>query len=177
MILSYTTEGMKLWREMELSMEAPKVHAVQDHLCDQLTQYQWIGDLMEDFVEQAHQDGIHDDRRTRSIKDKTIVAAIHSNWEHKRKLPSETMISEEVTRRSVQTQHSTAEDGEAIVVPISQKDEKRRIEGEKKDTVRAIALETIRGNIGPFFPTGHQQNLMDATRRMQIEPGQINKSL
>jgi hypothetical protein len=143
---------MKFWREMELSMEAPKVHAVQDHLCDQLIQYQGIGDLMEDFVEQAHQDGILDDRRTRSIKDKTVVAAIHSHWEHKQKIPTVTMISEEVTRCSVRTRCSTAEDGEAIVIPISQKDEKGRIEGEQKDTVRAMALETIRGNLRPFFP-------------------------
>jgi hypothetical protein len=63
------------------------------------------------------------------------------------------------------------------VDPIIQNDEKQRIEGEQKDAVRAMALETIRGNIGPFFPTGCQQNLMDATCRMQIAPGLINKSL
>jgi hypothetical protein len=32
----YVKEDMRLWREMDLSMEAPKVHAIQDHLCDQL---------------------------------------------------------------------------------------------------------------------------------------------
>jgi hypothetical protein len=40
-----------------------------------------------------------------------------------------------------------------------------------------MALEIIRGNIGPFFPTRHQQNLIVATHRMQIAPGLINKSV
>ncbi len=85
---------MKLWREMELGMKAPKVHAVQYHLYDQLVHYQGIGDLTKDFAEQAHQDRIHDDRRTRTIKDKAIVAATHSNWEHKQKLPLRTMTDD-----------------------------------------------------------------------------------
>ena len=51
------------------------------------------------------------------------------------------------------------------------------IEGEQKDTIRAMALETVRGKVGPFFPTGRQRYLVDATRRMQIAPGLINKSV
>jgi hypothetical protein len=80
---TYVRQGMKLWREMDLSMEAPKVHAIQDHLCDQMLKFGGIGDLMEDFVEQSHQDGIRDDRRTRTLKNKAVVAVLHSNWEHK----------------------------------------------------------------------------------------------
>jgi len=82
-IQSYSTVGMRLWREMDLSMEAPKVHAFQDHLCDQLMQLKGIGDLSEDFVEQAHQEGIRDNRRRNSLKDRAVVVAIHSKWEHK----------------------------------------------------------------------------------------------
>jgi hypothetical protein len=49
---------MKLWRYLELSVEAPKPHAIEDHLCDQMLKFNGIGDLGEDWVEQAHQDGI-----------------------------------------------------------------------------------------------------------------------
>ncbi len=40
-----------------------KVHAIEDHLCDQILQFGGIGDLGEDFMEQSHQDGIKDQKR------------------------------------------------------------------------------------------------------------------
>jgi hypothetical protein len=36
MLQSYVTDGMRLWREMERSTEAPKPHAIEDHLVDQV---------------------------------------------------------------------------------------------------------------------------------------------
>jgi hypothetical protein len=36
---SYVTDGMKYWREMELSIEAPKPHAIEDHLVNQVVQF------------------------------------------------------------------------------------------------------------------------------------------
>ncbi len=53
----FVVEGMKLWREMELSTEAPKPHAIEYHWIDQMIQFNGIGNLGEDFVEQSHQDG------------------------------------------------------------------------------------------------------------------------
>jgi hypothetical protein len=35
----YIYLGMKLWRELELTVEAPKPHAIEDHLCDQMQWY------------------------------------------------------------------------------------------------------------------------------------------
>jgi hypothetical protein len=58
------------------------VYAIEVHLFYQLLWFQGIGDLTEYFVEQAHQDGIND-RRTKTNKDRVVVAVIQSNWEHK----------------------------------------------------------------------------------------------
>ena len=60
---SYVTGGMRLRREMELSTEALKLHAIEDHLVDQVIQFNGIADLGEYFVEQSHQIGIRDHRR------------------------------------------------------------------------------------------------------------------
>ncbi len=50
-------EAIKLYRELGLSV-SPKPHAIEDHLCVQMSRLKGIGDLGEDFVEQSHQDGI-----------------------------------------------------------------------------------------------------------------------
>jgi predicted membrane-bound mannosyltransferase len=89
--------------------------------------------LSEDFVEQAHQDGIWDNSRTNLQKDRAVVAAIHSKWEYKRKLPSVLMKSEAVGRRSVRTMKTSNDADEMIVMPISEKDKKKKILGEQKE--------------------------------------------
>lgn len=60
----FVREALRLWRGLELSV-SPKVHAIEDHLCDQIVEFGGIGDLGEDLVEQSHQDGIKDHRRTK----------------------------------------------------------------------------------------------------------------
>jgi hypothetical protein len=60
-----------------LSVEAPKPHELENHLCDQMLRLNGIDDLGEDWVEQPHQDGIRDERRSRSIKDRGAAAILH----------------------------------------------------------------------------------------------------
>ncbi len=66
-------------------------------------------------------------------KDRAVVAAIHSKWEHKRKLPSVLTKSEAVGRRPVRTRQTSNDAGEIIVMPISEKDEKKKTLGEQKE--------------------------------------------
>lgn len=49
--------ALRLWRGLDLSI-TPKVHAIEDHMVDQIRRLKGIGDLGEDFVERSHQDGI-----------------------------------------------------------------------------------------------------------------------
>ena len=75
----FVTEGMRLWRALDLSV-APKPHAIEDHLCDQMGRLLGIGDhLGEDFVEQSHQSGIKYNSWSRTIKDAIQVTNCKCN--------------------------------------------------------------------------------------------------
>jgi hypothetical protein len=52
-------EGLKWQRGLDLSI-TPKVHAIENHLCNQIFRFKGTGDLGEDFVEQSQRDGIKD---------------------------------------------------------------------------------------------------------------------
>lgn len=65
-------------KKMELYFEALKPHAIKDHLRNQLIKFHGIGDLTEDILEQAHQDGIFEDRLTCITEGKAVVEVIHN---------------------------------------------------------------------------------------------------
>jgi hypothetical protein len=90
----FAMEDTQLWRALKLSMDAPKLHVVEDHLCDQIHQFKGIGDLGEDWVKQSHQEGIRDNKRSRNQMDYNEVATLYCKWEQKRKLPVVQMIIE-----------------------------------------------------------------------------------
>jgi hypothetical protein len=52
---------------MELSV-TPKYHASEDHACDQLELLKGLADFCEDWVEQLHQLGLKNNRRTKTIR-------------------------------------------------------------------------------------------------------------
>ncbi len=60
-------ESLWLWRALSLNV-TPKVHAAEDHLCQQVCRLNGIGDLGEDFLEQSHQEGIKDHARSKNAK-------------------------------------------------------------------------------------------------------------
>ena len=104
----FVAEGMRLWRALKLSMEAPKPHAVEDHLCDQIIRLKGIGDLNEDWVSHAHQDEIRDKIRSSSQKEQAFIARRHCRWEQKQKLPAVQMIKKLVKLKNISgLRHST----------------------------------------------------------------------
>ena len=71
-----------MWRNLRFSMRGTKIHGLEDHVVQQMELYNGIGDFLEDFVEQSHQDGIRDELRTRNLeRSKAYVS--HSRWEWK----------------------------------------------------------------------------------------------
>ena len=64
-----------------LSMQSIKIHGVEDHLFDQIKQYNGIGCFIEDFIEQAHQSGNLDENRTGKLRDKEKGYNHHSTYE------------------------------------------------------------------------------------------------
>ena len=53
---------MTCWRNLRLSTKMVKIHGIEDHLLDQIKDYGGIGDFIEDFIEQAHQFGMLDEK-------------------------------------------------------------------------------------------------------------------
>jgi hypothetical protein len=75
--------AMGLWRGIGQSI-SPKVHAIEDHLVEQILRLQGIGDLGEDFVEQLHQEGIIEEVQSKCAKSREIAAIQQCHREHKR---------------------------------------------------------------------------------------------
>ena len=58
-----------------------KIHGVEDHLFDQIKKYNGIGCFIEDFIEQAHQFGVLDERRTGKLRNRSKAFQSHSTNE------------------------------------------------------------------------------------------------
>jgi hypothetical protein len=71
---------LHLWRCLRMSMQGPKIHGMEDHLLEQMIRFNGIGDFTEDFVEQAHQYGVKEELRTRSLNRGKAFKS-HSRWE------------------------------------------------------------------------------------------------
>ena len=52
---------MLCWRNLRVSTKMVKIHGIEDHLLDQI-KHNGIGCFIEDFIEQAHQFGILDEK-------------------------------------------------------------------------------------------------------------------
>jgi hypothetical protein len=63
------------------------MHAIEDHLFDQVTCLNGSGDLGKVFLEQSHQDGIRDHVRPKHSK-REHAALQHSKWEEQHLHPS-----------------------------------------------------------------------------------------
>ena len=72
----------------------PKVHIIEDHAIEQFERLQGFGDFTEDYIEQAHQWGEIEERRTHGLRDRTKAANAHSKWEFMRLNP---LVVKEVT--------------------------------------------------------------------------------
>jgi chaperonin cofactor prefoldin len=155
----FVQEGLRLWRGLDLSI-TPKVHAIEDHLCDQMLLFKGIGDLGEDFVEQSHQDGIKDHRRLKNPASHIISAEWQSKWEHVRKHPKVLRV-----QRQVQ-QHANRGQTIAII-----RDERKRVLQETKRTIRdqslITATTTAAQNGGVFIRSGRKRNIEEV--RADIE--------
>ena len=61
---------MICWRNLRLSTKMVKNHEIEDYLLDQIKKHNGIGCFIEDFIEQAHQFGILDEKRPANMRDR-----------------------------------------------------------------------------------------------------------
>ena len=71
-----------------------KAHVIEDQAIDQMERLNGFGDFTEAFVEQAHQWGEGEERRTHGLRDRGKAANAHSKWEVMRLHP---LVVKEVT--------------------------------------------------------------------------------
>jgi hypothetical protein len=76
----YAAKAVAVWWVMELSV-TPKCHASEDHACDQLELLKGLADLCEDWVEQLHQLGLKNNRRTKTIMNRDRKFKLYTQWE------------------------------------------------------------------------------------------------
>ena len=64
-----------------------------------------IGDFLEDFIEQAHQFGMKEEKRTANMRDQVRAANSHSKWEWADKMSSNIRVAkEEMTKTTSRKQ-------------------------------------------------------------------------
>jgi hypothetical protein len=76
----YVSKAVAVWRIMELSV-TPKCHASKDHACDQLGLLKGLADFCVVWVEQLHQLGLKNNRRTKSIRNQDRKYKLYTQWE------------------------------------------------------------------------------------------------
>ena len=76
----YTKKALAVWRILQLSV-TPKCHGSEDHACDQLELLKGLADFCEDWVEQLHQLGLKNNRRTKTIRNRDQKYKLYTHWE------------------------------------------------------------------------------------------------
>jgi hypothetical protein len=76
----FAMKALAVWRILELSV-TPKCHGAEDHACDQLELLQGLADFCEDWVEQLHQLGLKNNRRTKTIRNRDRKYKLYTKWE------------------------------------------------------------------------------------------------
>jgi hypothetical protein len=76
----YAAKAVAVGRIMELSVTL-KCHASEDHTCDQLELLKGLADFCEDWVEQLHQLGLKNSRRTKTIRNRDRKYKLYTQWE------------------------------------------------------------------------------------------------
>ena len=57
-------------------MKIRKIHGVEDYLFEQIQKFNGIGCFIKDFIEQAHQFGMLDEKRTGKTRDRKNLSYI-----------------------------------------------------------------------------------------------------
>ena len=124
-----TNATAKMWRNLRLSFEKPKIHGVEVHILQQMVLWNGIGCFVEDFVEKAHQDGVRDEVRTKGLS-RIMAYNSHSNWEWNKN-------TNEVVNEKKEMKEKTSKGGKKK--STEEKEEakrKKRIDNRKKSLER-----------------------------------------
>ena len=72
-----------------------------------MEQWNGIGDFLEDFIEQVHQFGMREEKRTANMRDRVRAANSHSKWEWLDKMSSDVRIAKEEVKEKTNRKRKT----------------------------------------------------------------------
>ena len=72
---------MICWRNLRVSTKMVNIHGVEDHLLDQIKEYNGIWCFVEDFIEQSYPFGMLDEKRTTNMRHRVKASFNHSKME------------------------------------------------------------------------------------------------
>jgi hypothetical protein len=163
---SFIATALKLWRGLGNSI-TPKVHAIEDHLVEQIRRLKGIGDLSEDFIEKSHQDGIIDNSRTKNSLSHDAKARQHSRREHKHLLPSVQCHAEHIRNKTKRCKTICHENGTSSKIFITKSEERERQVKDDKKKVREDALLIASEYQGTYLKSGREISVQEAEQKMQ----------
>ena len=100
---------------MKLSVTPKCHHASEYHACDQLERLWGLADFCEDWVlEQLHQLGLKNNRRTKTVRDRVKKYNLYAHWEHLngnrivQKIKKEVIVKRKRKRETASRREETA---------------------------------------------------------------------
>ena len=115
-----------------MSMVGPKVHGVEDHLLELMVKYKGIGCFVKDFIEQAHQTGVKEEKRTKEMRNKFKEALAHLSWEAR---SNDIGVEDAMIAMQQRTKRKRRQD--------VAEDERKSESKIRRDELRDLALEAV----------------------------------
>jgi hypothetical protein len=103
-------KAVSSWRALGTKLITPKIHVCEDHVADQYRELNGLGDFREDFIEQLHQQGVKDNSRSKSFRDRARKFLNHSKWEHMSKNPKVETVIKKIKEEGKKRRRKTIEE-------------------------------------------------------------------
>jgi hypothetical protein len=111
----YARKALAVWRILQ--SVTPKCHGSEAHACDQLELLKSLADFCEDWVEQLHQLGLKNSRRTKTIRSRDRKYKLYTQWERLSGNRNVQWIKKEVhQKRKRKLQHNRGADTAASLL-------------------------------------------------------------
>ena len=128
---------IRKWKDLRLSMRGPKIHLCEDHLVLQMIRWIGIGCFGEDFIEQSHQTGVMEERRTGHMSNRVRAAQSHSSSEWTRTMVQSVKTEIQRVGKESKRKRIKRKDGDTLGEINESARKKRRLE------IRASVLNNI----------------------------------
>ena len=151
----HAKRALACWRQLQLSVSM-KAHLLEGHAVEQMKKHKGIGDFGEDYVEQGHQIGGKEERRTNGLKDRAKAAKSHSKWETMRAHP---LVVKEVAAVALSVKRPLRVDEEGRTAKMARDKTSKMTREGRREQIRAD--DYVVEGLPSKFMTNEQQAKLD----------------